>query len=97
MEIDKPADAIGKHVEHPSKWLQPTLSPDEGLREATGPPNPQKWHGYAAVEIQQGTTRVIQWEVEEETRESSPEQSKQQRWLFRLGDWLSRQPISDQA
>jgi hypothetical protein len=76
----------------PSEWPTPNEQPGE----TTGRPSPRRWHGYAAVKIHQGAAHVIWWEVEEE-REPSTKQSERQRRLFRLGKWLAKQPISDQA
>lgn len=110
MEIDGPMNNPVGHDENndrqrtpdnfgerPSSQLRPTRIPDARPGQAAGEPHPQRRHGYAAVEIHQGAARVIRWEVEEEPQEPSPEQSAQQRRLFRLGEWLSKQPISDQA
>jgi hypothetical protein len=80
--------------DRPKPSERPT--PNERPGETTGRPSPRRRHGYAAVEIHQGAARVIRWEVEEE-REPSAEQSERQRRLFRLGEWLAKQPISDQA
>lgn len=112
METDEPASpAIGcnehsggqptphymdKCLQDPGNQPRPTVNPNARLEPVANQSNRRKRHGYAAVEIHKGAARVIRWEVNE-TRETTPEQSEQQRRLFRLGEWLSKQPISDQA
>ncbi|KAF8594474.1 hypothetical protein BDV93DRAFT_565392 [Ceratobasidium sp. AG-I] len=75
---------------------QPTVNHDVRPEQVAGQLNPPKRHGYAAVEVHQGAARVIRWELEN-PRETSPKQFNNQKRLFCLGEWLSRQPISDQA
>lgn len=91
-----PGDFGGPN-EHLGNRPRPTPTPDERPVPAAGQPNPRRRHGYAAVEVYAGAARVIHWEVEEDDGEPSPELSEQQLRLFRLGEWLSKQPISDQA
>jgi hypothetical protein len=86
-------DEGSEHLEDRSRF---SSTPDERPGEVAGQPSPCRRHGFAAVEIHQGAARVIRWELEKET-EPSVEHSENQRWLFRLGEWLSKQPISDQA
>lgn len=86
---------VSDHPQRARRWPKPTLDPAEPA-QAPNPPNTRRRHGYAAVEIHQGAARVIRWEVEDPV-EISAEQLAQQRRLFRLGEWLSKQPISDQA
>lgn len=80
--------------EHLGNGPRPTINPYQ--RPQTAPNNPPRRHGYAAIEVHKGAARIICWETIE-TREPAPKQSEQQRRLFRLGEWLSKQPISDQA
>jgi hypothetical protein len=110
MELDNPTDVVNgqnedgggesatqnldEPSEHPGNGPRPTINPNWPPR--TAPENPPKRHGYAAIEVHKGGARIIRWEVVE-TRKVIPEQSEQQRRLFRLGEWLSKQPISDQA
>ena len=86
MEIDKPSQ---------DRLQQPEMPKGQSER-AAGRPNNQKRHGYAAVKICEGAAQVIRWEIVK-NRETTPKQAEDQRRLFRLGEWLSKQPISDQA
>lgn len=76
--------------------LDRCVNPDEQDEQTANEPTPRKRHGYAAVEIHKDAARVIRWEVET-SEEISAEASARQKRLFRLGEWLSKQPISDQA
>lgn len=93
--IDQNRDDNG-HRTARERRPQPPLNPNNRPEQDASQPSPPKRHGYAAVEIHKGAARVIRWE-REDPRETSPEQVKDQRRLFRLGEWLSKQPISDQA
>ena len=86
MEVEEPVKEQPKRPETPIGQPQ----------QATSQSNCRQRHGYAAVEISDGTARIIRWETKD-TRETTPEQVENQRRLFRLGKWLSKQPISDQA
>jgi hypothetical protein len=87
---------VGEHAQPRGNRPQPSLNPNTRPEQAASQTNSQRRHGYAAVEIHKGAARIIRWEVED-SREPSPEQSDNQRRLFRLGEWLSKQPISNQA
>lgn len=65
-------DDIGEDAEHLGNWRRPTPNPNERPVPVAGQPNPRRRHGYTAVEVYAGATRVIRWEVEENAQGSSP-------------------------
>lgn len=90
------ADSVGERSQRPEVRPRPTLNPTEGAKQPTSEPHARRRHGYAAVEVHNGAARVIRWEIEEPNG-GTTELSEEQKRLFRLGEWLSKQPISDQA
>ena len=95
---DRPGgnDDVRGFPHQPDNQPERTMPPDRRPEQAANPPNLWRRHGYAAIEVCKGAAQVIRWELEE-TRETTPEQLEDKSRLFRLGEWLSKQPISDQA
>lgn len=90
-------DLDNESPDDPNNHPQPTPNPSET------PPFPPKaarsfkCHGYATVEVFPGAARVTRWEYIDEPRELTPEEVRRHQRVFCLGEWLSKQPISDEV
>lgn len=106
------ANSMNSDDDNTSNDMVPPNLPADDLDNLTGatrsptetpPPLPSqpslghKNHGYTTVEVFPGAARVTRWEYVDEAPEPTPEEVRCHQRMFRLGEWLSKQPLSDQA